>query len=202
MVLIIDNYDSFVYNIVHFLAFPESEFMIVRNDQITVKEIKDMIVSRNISCIIISPGPMSPPNAGISKDIIKNFFKVIPILGICLGHECIGDVFGCTIMQCKEIVHGESDTVILGDSPIYQGLNREIMGARYHSLCIDENNFNFDELIVDARLRDGTIMGVRHRKYPLFGVQYHPESILTGDNGKIILHNFINYSKKYNSEEI
>lgn len=201
MVLIIDNYDSFVYNIIHFLALPESEFTVVRNDRITTDTIRNMIDRKEIDCIIISPGPMSPQKAGVSNDIIREFYQHIPILGICLGHECIGDVFGCKITQCKEIIHGESDTLYLEDSPLYQGLPKQIQGARYHSLRIDENGFNSDELIVDATLKDGTIMGVRHREYPLLGVQYHPESILTGENGKIILHNFIRFSKTYRDKE-
>ncbi len=202
MVLIIDNYDSFVYNIIHYLSLPENEYKVLRNDCITIEEIKDMIDKEIISCVIISPGPMSPKKAGISNDIIKNFYQIIPILGICLGHECIGDVFGCDIVQCKKIIHGEADILYLDYSPIYDGLEKQIKGARYHSLCIDSNNFNYDELIIDAKLKDGTIMGVRHRRFPLFGVQYHPESILTGENGKKILHNFINFSKKFNEKEI
>ena len=200
MVLIIDNYDSFVYNIIHFLALPECEFTVVRNDRITVETIKDMVENKVIDCIIISPGPMSPQAAGVSNDVIREFYKVIPIFGICLGHECIGDVFGCQITQCKEIIHGESDVVYIEDSPLYAHLPDKIHAARYHSLCISEEGFNSEELIVDARIGDGTIMGVRHRKYPLFGVQYHPESILTGENGKTILHNFIAFSKKYAKE--
>lgn len=200
MVLIIDNYDSFVYNIIHFLALPESDFTVVRNDCITVNEISGMIDRKEIDSIIISPGPMSPKKAGISNDIIREFYKKIPIFGICLGHECIGDVFGCNITQCQEIIHGEKDDVYLCQSPLYIGLPGQIKVARYHSLRIDEVGFNFDELTVDAKLKDGTIMGVHHIKYPLFGVQYHPESILTGENGKTILHNFINFSKKYSKE--
>ncbi len=201
MVLIIDNYDSFVYNIVHFLELPESEFLVVRNDRITVKEIEGMIASRKIDCIIISPGPMSPKNAGISNDVLREFYKKIPILGVCLGHECIGEVFGCRITQCGQIIHGEADDLYLEESPLYQGLSKQIKGARYHSLCIEESSFNHEELIIDARLKDGTIMGCRHRRYPLFGVQYHPESILTGENGKTILHNFINFSREYLKSE-
>lgn len=197
MVLIIDNYDSFVYNIVHFLALPESGFHVVRNDAITVREIKEKIDKKIVDCIIISPGPMTPQQAGISNAVIREFYKSIPILGICLGHECIGDVFDCNIVQCKEIIHGEADDLFLDESPLYQSLASPIKGARYHSLCISEEGFNHRELIIDARLRDGTIMGVRHRSYPLFGVQYHPESILTGENGKTILHNFIDFAQSY-----
>lgn len=197
MVLIIDNYDSFVYNIVHFLALPESKFHIVRNDAITVREVKEMIEKKIVDSIIISPGPMGPQHAGISNDVIRELYKSVPILGICLGHECIGDVFDCNIVQCKEIIHGEADDLFLEESPLYKGLTSPIKGARYHSLCISEENFNHNELIIDARLRDGMIMGVRHRIYPLFGVQYHPESILTGNNGKVILHNFIRFTQSY-----
>lgn len=200
MVFIIDNYDSFVYNIVHFLALPEDQFRVVRNDRITVEEIRELIDRKAIDCIIISPGPMSPKNAGISNDVIRHFYKEIPILGVCLGHECIGEVFGCRIVQCGQIVHGESDDLYLSESPLYEGVGSRIKGARYHSLCIGEEGFNHRDLVVDARLKDGTIMGLRHREYPLFGVQYHPESILTGENGKVILHNFIRFSKSYNAK--
>jgi anthranilate synthase/aminodeoxychorismate synthase-like glutamine amidotransferase len=144
--------------------------------------------------------PHVPQNAGISNDVIRHFYKEIPILGVCLGHECIGEVFGCRIVQCGQIVHGESDDLYLSESPLYEGLGSRIKGARYHSLCIGEEGFNHRDLVVDARLKDGTIMGLRHREYPLFGVQYHPESILTGENGKVILHNFIRFSKSYNAK--
>ncbi len=198
MVLIIDNYDSFVYNIIHFLELPDSEYLVVRNDQIEVKEIKEMINAKKIDSIIISPGPMAPDDAGVSSSIIEQLYKEIPILGVCLGHECIGKVFDCTIERCKEIIHGEADDVYIIDSPIYRGLDKCFKAARYHSLCISKNGFNDKELIIDAQLCDGIIMGVRHHKYPLFGVQYHPESILTGENGKVILRNFIEFSKNYN----
>lgn len=198
MVLIIDNYDSFVYNIIHFLELRESEYLVVRNDKIKVDEIEAMIDEKKINAIIISPGPMAPNDAGVSNDIIKSLHKKIPILGVCLGHECIGQVFNCKIERCKEIIHGEADDVYIIDSPIYKHLNKCFKAARYHSLCISRDDFNHEKLIIDAQLSDGTIMGVRHRIYPLFGVQYHPESILTGENGKAILKSFIEFSKDYN----
>ena len=197
MVLIIDNYDSFVYNIIHFLELPDDEYFVVRNDKITVTEIRELIEEKKINSIIISPGPMAPNEAGISNAVIESFYKEIPILGICLGHECIGQVFGCGIEICDEIIHGEADDIYIEASPIYNGLESCFRATRYHSLRVSEKDFNNQELIIDARLKDGTIMGVRHKKYPLFGVQYHPESILTGENGKKILRNFIEFSKSY-----
>lgn len=200
MILIIDNYDSFVYNILHFIELPLSAYYVVRNDQITTDDIGLMIERKSVDAIIISPGPMSPDDCGISNDVIHRFYKFVPILGVCLGHECIGKVFGCEIVQCKHIVHGESDTIYLAPSPLYRGLDKIIQGARYHSLCISERNFPYDDLFIDARLQDGTIMGVRHHKYPLFGVQYHPESIITGANGKVILKNFVELAEKYHEK--
>lgn len=193
MLLIIDNYDSFVYNIIHVLNLPENEFIVRRNDEITIDEINNM----NISAIIISPGPMSPKEAGISNDIIRVFYDKIPILGICLGHECIGEVFGGKLTQCNEIIHGEADELILSDSKLYEGLPDRIMGARYHSLKIDEKTFMSNELRVNAILKNGTIMGIEHNQFPLYGVQFHPESILTGQDGKRILDNFIKISQSF-----
>ena len=193
MLLIIDNYDSFVYNIIHVLNLPEKDFIVRRNDEITIDEISNM----NISAIIISPGPMSPKEAGISNDIIRVFYDKIPILGICLGHECIGEVFGGKLTQCDEIIHGEADEIILSASKLYEGLSDRIMGARYHSLKIDENTFITNELRVNAILKNGTIMGIEHNQFPLYGVQFHPESILTGSDGKRILDNFVRISKAF-----
>mgnify|MGYP004579577161 CR=1 FL=1 len=195
MLLIIDNYDSFVYNIIHVLNLPESDFVVRRNDEITIDEIYDM----RVSSIIISPGPMSPKEAGISNDIIKEFYDKVPILGICLGHECIGEVFGGTLIQCEEIIHGEADEIILSVSNLYEGLSDKILGARYHSLKIDETTFACNEIRVNAILNNGTIMGIEHNKYPLYGVQFHPESILTGLNGKKILDNFMKISDDFNA---
>lgn len=196
MLLIIDNYDSFVYNIIHVLNLPENKFIVRRNDEITIDEIDN----GGVNAIIISPGPMTPKEAGISNDIIRKFYKQIPILGICLGHECIGEVFGGALTQCEEIIHGEADDIILSESKLYEGLPGSIMGARYHSLKIDGKTFKSDEIHVNARLKNGTIMGIEHNQYPLYGVQFHPESILTGQAGKTILNNFVKISDSFRKE--
>ncbi len=187
MILIVDNYDSFVYNIVHYLNLPIEEFIILRNDHININK----IASNRIDGIIISPGPMGPEEAGISNEIINRYYKSKPILGICLGHQCLGSVFGCVIGQCQNVIHGERSVIKLGDSPLFNGLDNEILAARYHSLYIKEANFNNSELRVIATLKDGTIMGIQHKIFPVFGLQFHPESILTNENGKKILGNFL-----------
>lgn len=191
MILIIDNYDSFVMNIVHRMELPESEFILKRNDEIDL----DFIAQNNIEAVIISPGPMTPKEAGISNDIIKAYYDKIPILGICLGHECIAEVFGCSVKQYENVVHGETSIMELKPSALYEGLADKIPATRYHSLVVNQEGFNEKELLVNARLEDGTIMGLEHRKYPVFGVQFHPESILTGENGIKMLKNFIGIYK-------
>lgn len=193
MVLIIDNYDSFVYNIIHYLGLPESEFTVVRNDAFTL----DALDTPQVRSIIVSPGPMTPQQAGLSCEVIRTFFRKKPILGICLGHECIGTVFGCRLRQCREIIHGQADNILLESSRLYAGLPSSIQGGRYHSLCLDPQYFSSDALRINARLADGTIMGVEHRSAPLYGVQFHPESLLTGMNGKRILANFLAISHEF-----
>lgn len=193
MVLIIDNYDSFVYNIIHYLGLPESEFSVVRNDAFTLESLDNP----QVRSIIVSPGPMTPRQAGLSCEVIRTFFRKKPILGICLGHECIGTVFGGRLRQCREIIHGQADSILLKPSRLYAGLPAVIQGGRYHSLCLDPQCFPGEELRVNASLADGTIMGVEHRSAPLYGVQFHPESLLTGANGKRILANFLALSHEF-----
>lgn len=186
MVLIVDNYDSFVYNIVHFLELPREQFDVIRNDEVEIDNLTEWYDS-----IIISPGPMTPDKAGLSSEIIRRYYRQIPILGICLGMECIGTVFGAELKQCDKIMHGKADNIYLKESRIYEGLPGKIKAARYHSLYVPEEHLN-SEIQVNARLADGMVMGVEHRKYSLYGVQFHPESILSIDCGKRILKNFCN----------
>ncbi len=190
MVLIIDNYDSFVYNIFHWLDVDKEQVKVVRNDQITISKIRKL----NPEKIIISPGPMGPEQAGFSNDIIKTFGEYIPILGICLGHQCIGQVFGCDIDKHYQPTHGvQSEVKVTKKSPIFEGLGECFNVGRYHSLHIPSLTFNYEELDVCATLEDGTIMALQHNKHPIYGVQFHPESILTGnENGRRILNNFLN----------
>lgn len=198
MILIIDNYDSFVMNIVHYMNLEEREFLIKRNDEITLAEVKQI---ENLEAIIISPGPMTPKEAGISNELISYYYDKLPILGICLGHQCIAKIFGCKVDVYEDIVHGETSSVQLKPSLLYKGLPDTIEATRYHSLVVYQENFCQEQLRVNAVLGDGTIMGIEHKKYPVFGVQFHPESILTGENGKKILRNFMDLSQGIGNEK-
>lgn len=196
MLLLVDNYDSFVMNIIHYLEIPRNEFTIVRNDEISIDDIN----SNEFDKIIISPGPMSPAQAGVSNSIIKELTGVIPILGICLGFECIGEAFGGELSKCPEVIHGQADCVHLEKSELFDGLPPKISAARYHSLYLSDNTNLSSDIIVNARLENGMIMGIQHRSAPLYGLLFHPESVLTGTFGKKILHNFISISDKWNDK--
>lgn len=187
MLLIIDNYDSFTYNIFHTIEYPESEIKIVRNDEVCLEDVREDTVKG----IILSPGPMSPSKAGLSNEIIKKFSGRIPILGICLGHQCIGQVFGCKITRYENPVHGQTSLVQFFDSVLYSGIGEFHEVGRYHSLRIDKDFFNAEELVVNAVNADGIIMGIEHKKHKTFGVQFHPESLLSGEVGKTILRNYV-----------
>lgn len=189
MLLLVDNYDSFVYNILHWIPVDESDIVIRRNDEVAVS---DLDVDGSITGVIISPGPMSPGEAGVSNEIIRVLgTRGVTILGICLGHQCIGHVFGCRVERHPQPTHGKKSPINLEPVPLFAGLGRRVEGGRYHSLHVSEQGFNHDELEVTARLDDGTIMGVRHRRLPIHGVQFHPESVLTGEFGKRVLRNFV-----------
>ena len=189
MILLIDNYDSFTYNIVQYVGELGVTVCVKRNDEITLDDIKKMSPSK----IIISPGPCTPNEAGISVDLIREFQNKLPILGICLGHQCIGKAFGGNIVQAKKIMHGKTSEVKhFGDS-IFAGVEKNFIATRYHSLVIEEKSFP-DCLEITAESNDDgirEIMAIRHKSLKIFGLQFHPESILTTD-GKTILANFIN----------
>jgi len=187
MIFIVDNYDSFVYNIVQTIDYPVEKIMVRRNDEIVVEEIADP----SIGAVIISPGPMTPKEAGRSNEIIQICKALKPILGICLGHQCIGAVFGCQITKSPTPLHGQKSKILLEKSSLFLDLETEIEAARYHSLQIAQEGFNEQELKIIARLEDGTIMGVEHQRYPIFGVQFHPESILSQAIGKHVFDNFL-----------
>lgn len=187
MLLIVDNYDSFVHNIFHFVDYPASKIIIRRNDKFQLDDIERWCITH----IIISPGPMTPKESGLSNDLILKYGKHIPILGICLGHQCIGHVFNSIVGKHPQPTHGQKSKVYLKESVIFQRLPRVVEAGRYHSLYISRENFNDQDLEVISYLEDGTIMGVQHRRYPIYGIQFHPESILTGENGKVILNNFM-----------
>ncbi|MEA5552669.1 aminodeoxychorismate/anthranilate synthase component II [Anabaena cylindrica UHCC 0172] len=192
MIIVIDNYDSFTYNLVQYLGelardFPvAAELKVFRNDKITVDEIRDL----KPDAIVISPGPGRPEDAGISVDAIAQLGYSIPILGVCLGHQSIGQVFGGKIVSAPELMHGKTSQVSHTGVGVFQGLENPITATRYHSLVIDRETCP-EVLEITAWVEDGTIMGVQHRNYPhIQGVQFHPESVLTS-SGKQLLRNFL-----------
>ncbi|MFA5833094.1 MAG: aminodeoxychorismate/anthranilate synthase component II [Bacteroidota bacterium] len=189
MILIIDNYDSFTYNLVQYVGELNVEMHIVRNDKITIEEIRKL----NPQAIIISPGPCTPKEAGVSVPLIKEFYKKIPILGVCLGHQSIGEAFGGDVVKAPTVVHGKTSEVLHEGKGIFNSIPNRFLATRYHSLVIAPKTMP-SELEVTARTEDGVVMGVQHKKYPVFGVQFHPESIAT-QHGKVLLSNFVN--KKY-----
>ncbi len=192
MIIVIDNYDSFTYNLVQYLGelaaeFPvASDIQVFRNDKISIEEIKAL----NPEVVVISPGPGRPEDAGISLDLIQQLGSNLPILGVCLGHQSIGQVFGGKIVSAPELMHGKTSQVSHTGVGVFQGLENPMIATRYHSLVIDRQTCP-DVLEITAWVEDGTIMGVRHRNYPhIQGVQFHPESVLTS-SGKQLLRNFL-----------
>lgn len=186
MILLIDNYDSFSYNLFQLIGSLNPDIKVIRNDAASVKEIEDM----KPDAIIISPGPGRPEDAGICIDVVKELGGKIPILGVCLGHQSICTAYGGTISYAKELMHGKQSTTELDkSSPIFQGLPDSIPVARYHSLALLEETLP-ECLKVTARTEDGEVMAVQHKTYPVYGLQFHPESILTPD-GKAIVKNFL-----------
>ena len=184
-VLLIDNYDSFTYNLYQYLGELGARTEVVRNDRLTLEDIEEMRPSQ----IIVSPGPGNPGDAGISKDAIRRFAGTVPILGVCLGHQCIGEVFGGIVEGAGEILHGKVSTITHDGRGVFAGIPSPLQATRYHSLAIRADSVP-DVLEVSARSESGVIMGVRHRELPVEGVQFHPESILT-PAGHDILRNFL-----------
>lgn len=186
MILLIDNYDSFSYNLYQLIGEIEPDIKVIRNDEMTVQEIKDLKPNR----IILSPGPGRPENAGVIIDVIKALGKDIPILGVCLGHQAICAAFGANITYAKELMHGKQSEVKFDTNcPLFKNCPETALVARYHSLTADPETIP-DEMKITAETADGTVMAVQHKTYPIYGVQYHPESIMTPD-GKQMLYNFI-----------
>jgi anthranilate synthase component 2 len=185
MVLVIDNYDSFTYNLVQYLGELGAEIQVRRNDDITADEVADLAPSH----IVISPGPGRPEDAGVSVEVIRRFGPTVPTLGVCLGHQAIGIVYGGTVCRATAPMHGKTSTVSHDGRGVFDGLTQPFEAGRYHSLVISQTDVPA-ELEVTARAADGTIMAVRHRTHPVHGVQFHPESILTG-TGKHLLRNFL-----------
>ena len=186
-ILLIDNYDSFTYNLYHYLLSLRCEVEVVRNDKINSKD----ILRRKYKKIVISPGPGTPNQAGNCLKIVKDLSKRIPILGVCLGHQIIGQAFGAKIINAKKIMHGKTSRISHKKNGIFKGVKNNLLGTRYHSLIIDKKTLNKDFLIT-AETKDHIIMGIMHKKYNLHGVQFHPESISTKEGMKLIK-NFLKY---------
>ena len=186
MILLIDNYDSFSYNLYQLIGEINPDIRVIRNDEMTVEEIRELAPER----IILSPGPGRPEDAGVIIDVAKELGKTIPILGVCLGHQAICAAFGATVTYAKQLMHGkQSITRVDNASPLFAHCPKEMPVARYHSLAADAATIP-EELVVTATTEDGEVMAVAHRDYPIYGVQFHPESILTPD-GKQMLRNFL-----------
>jgi anthranilate synthase component II len=185
MLLLIDNYDSFTYNLFQYLSELGQEVRVARNDKITINEIEKLAPER----IVVSPGPSTPQRAGISNDVIRHFGPKLPLLGVCLGHQCVGHVFGGTVGRAKAVMHGKSSLVHHKGEGVLAGLPNPFSAIRYHSLAVSPEGLP-DCLEVTAWTDDGTIMGLRHRQFPIEGVQFHPESFMT-PVGKDLLRNFL-----------
>lgn len=185
MLLLIDNYDSFTFNLYQMIGEIYPNIKVVRNDAIKVEDIKNL----DVKGIIISPGPGTPENAGISVDVIKEYGKTIPILGICLGHQAIGYAFKGKVLGADKIMHGKTSFIRNNGQGIFKGLKEKFKVMRYHSLIVEKSSLP-EELEVTAETEDGVIMGLKHKKYPIYGLQFHPESILT-EYGSEMLKNFV-----------
>lgn len=185
MILLLDNYDSFTYNIYQYLSELGADVTVIRNDKTTVEEIVDMAPEK----IVVSPGPGTPDKAGISNDVIRHFGTSIPVLGVCLGHQCIGQAFGGVVGGAGEIMHGKTSLVHHDGKGVYKGLPNPFEAIRYHSLVVYRDSLP-DDIEVTAWTDNGIVMGVRHKDYPIEGIQFHPESIMTGV-GHDLLQNFL-----------
>ena len=196
MLLIIDNYDSFTYNLVQYFGELGAEPVVKRNDEITIAEIEAL----KPEAVVISPGPCTPKEAGISNDVIREIGPKLPVLGVCLGHQCIGYVFGADVVRAGRLMHGKTSPILHNDEGVFAGLPSPFDATRYHSLIIDPPTVP-DALVVNARTAEGEIMGVRHKEFPIHGVQFHPESILTR-HGKDLLKNFLRIASDYHAQKM
>ena len=186
-ILLIDNYDSFTYNLFHYLSSLKCDVEVYRNDKIDISKIK----KNKYHKIVISPGPGNPNQAGLCLKIVRNFYKTIPILGVCLGHQVIGQIFKSKIIVAKKLMHGKTSLIKHNGKGIFKGVKKIISATRYHSLIIERKSLG-NELIITAETFDKTIMGIMHKKYNVHGVQFHPESIKTPEGMKL-LKNFLKY---------
>ena len=181
MILVLDNYDSFTYNLVHLVGRHTSDVTVIRNDDRTVAEVREMAPDG----ILISPGPGRPEDAGITKGLIRELGDTTPIFGVCLGHQAIGEVFGGTVAHAKELMHGKTSTVSHDAQSVFEGVEQHFEATRYHSLVVDRASVP-DVLEITAETQDGTVMGLRHRSLPIEGIQFHPESVLTKAGPRMI----------------
>ena len=181
MILIIDNYDSFTFNLVHLIAAKTADYRVIRNDEWTVEQVQEM----RPEAILISPGPGRPEDAGISCGVIRALGQEVPILGVCLGHQAIGHVFGAAVVHAPSLMHGKTSEVTHDGCSVFEGLSDPFTATRYHSLVLEEATIPSD-LVITSRTPDGVVMGVRHREWPLEGVQFHPESILTVEGPRLV----------------
>ena len=186
MLLVIDNYDSFTYNLVQYFGELGAQITVKRNDEISIAEIEALRPER----ICVSPGPCSPKEAGISNEVIRTFGPRLPLFGVCLGHQCIGDVFGGEVVRAGRLMHGKTSPILHNGKGVFSGLPTPFDATRYHSLLVRRETFP-DCLEITAETAEGEIMGLRHKEHPIHGVQFHPESILTVE-GKRLLQNFLN----------
>ncbi len=185
MILMIDNYDSFTYNLVQYLGQMGREVVVHRNDRISTDEIEELTPE----AILLSPGPCSPREAGVTVDVIRRFHDSVPIMGVCLGHQSIGYAFGAEVVRAGRIMHGKTSEILHDGRNLFKGLRNPFVAGRYHSLIVGRDSLPAC-LEISAETQEGEIMGIRHREYPVEGIQFHPESILT-PNGKRILKNFL-----------
>jgi anthranilate synthase/aminodeoxychorismate synthase-like glutamine amidotransferase len=188
MLLVIDNYDSFTYNLVQYFGELGANLLVKRNDEVTIEEIRALRPER----ICVSPGPCSPREAGISNDVIRIFGPSIPIFGVCLGHQCIGDVFGGNVVRAGRLMHGKTSPILHDGKGVFEDIPSPFDATRYHSLLVERHSLPAC-LEITAQTQELEIMGLRHKEYPIHGVQFHPESILTLE-GKKLLHNFLKFS--------
>ena len=195
MLLIIDNYDSFTYNLVQYFGELGAEPVVKRNDEISIAEIEAL----QPEAVVISPGPCTPKEAGISNDVIARIGPKLPVLGVCLGHQCIGYVYGGAVVRAGRLMHGKTSPILHDGSGVFADLPSPFEATRYHSLIIDPPTVP-DTLVVNAQTAEGEIMGVRHKEYPIHGVQFHPESILTR-HGKDLLANFLRIASDFHAKK-
>ena len=185
MILFVDNYDSFVYNLARYFCRLNVDTRVVRNDELSVDDVRQW----DVEAIVLSPGPCGPEESGVCVDLVREFYQTLPVFGVCLGHQVIATAFGGSVVKASEPVHGRTSDITHDQTGLFDGLCSPLPVCRYHSLVVDETTLP-ECLNVDARLDDGTLMGIHHNKYPVYGVQFHPESVLT-DSGYDVLRNFL-----------